>query len=85
LKDQYLEETISVQYPTVDNLIDLKKKKRERLPSFQKGLKKGLQTNLFRLFKISMSFFEHTKRIAEVVLMQMYAADRKPIVNTLSK
>jgi hypothetical protein len=27
LKDQYLEETISVQYPTVDNLIDLKKKK----------------------------------------------------------
>jgi hypothetical protein len=32
-----------------------------------------------------MSFFEHMNRIAEVILMQMYAADHKPIVNTLSK
>ena len=35
LKEQYLEETISVQYPTVDNLIDLVKK--GKVAIFSKG------------------------------------------------
>ena len=45
LKDQYLGETISVQYPTEDNLIDLIKKK-GKVAIFSKGTLQGL-TNKF--------------------------------------
>jgi hypothetical protein len=41
LKDQYLGETISVQYPTVDNLIDLIKKKGKGCHLFKKNLKRA--------------------------------------------
>ena len=45
LKDQFLGETISVQYPTEDNLIDLIKKK-GKVALFSKVTLKGL-TNKF--------------------------------------
>ena len=41
LKDQYLGETISVQYPTVDNLIDLIKKKGKGCHLFKRDLKRA--------------------------------------------
>ena len=41
LKDQYLGETISVQYPTVDNLIDLIKKKGNGCHLFKSDLKRA--------------------------------------------
>jgi hypothetical protein len=41
LKDQYLGETISVQYPTVDNLNDLIKKKGKGCHLFKRDLKRA--------------------------------------------